>query len=92
MSALLYWTCGKEMADMLLANGDAKEAEKLIRSQIADFKYKFSKNQDVWASTYYAIYNEDSFVINIEAGQLEKELINTVRRFTKKSDNSKRDK
>ena len=48
MSALLYWTCGKEMADMLLANGDAKEAEKLIRSQIADFKYKFSKNQDVW--------------------------------------------
>lgn len=36
--------------------------------------------------------NEDSFVINIEAGQLEKELINTVRRFTKKSDNSKRDK
>lgn len=29
MSALLYWTCGKEMADMLLANGDAKEAEKL---------------------------------------------------------------
>lgn len=28
MSALLYWTCGKEMADMLLANGDAKEAEK----------------------------------------------------------------
>lgn len=52
MSALLYWTCGKEMADMLLANGDAKEAEKLIRSQIADFKYKFSKNQDVWASTY----------------------------------------
>lgn len=36
--------------------------------------------------------NEDSFVINIEAGQLEKELINTVRRFSKKSDNSKRDK
>lgn len=29
--------------------------------------------------------NEDSFVINIEASQLEKELINTVRRFTKKS-------
>lgn len=36
--------------------------------------------------------NEDSFVINIGASQLEKELINTVRRFTKKSDNSKRGK
>ena len=58
MSALLYWTCGKEMADMLLANGDAKGTEKLIKSQIADFSYKFSKDQDVWASTYYAIYNE----------------------------------
>lgn len=46
MSALLYWTCGKEMADMLLANGDAKEAEKLIRSQMNQTIMKFLITRD----------------------------------------------
>lgn len=56
MSALLYWTCGKEMADMLLANGDAKKAEKNIEYQIKESAWKyFKKNQNIYFSTFYGI-------------------------------------
>ena len=53
---LLNMICGRKMTDALIANGDAKKAEKNIEYQIKESAWKyFKKNQNIYFSTFYGI-------------------------------------
>ena len=53
---LLNMICGRKMTDALIANGDAKKAEKNIEYQIKESAWKYcKKNQNIYFSTFYGI-------------------------------------
>lgn len=56
---LLNMICGRKMTEALIANGDAKQAEKNIEYQFKEAAWKyFKKNQNIYFSTFYGIGKE----------------------------------
>lgn len=56
---LLNMICGRKMKEALIANGDAKQAEKNIEYQFKEAAWKyFKKNQNIYFSTFYGIGKE----------------------------------
>lgn len=76
---LLNMICGRKMTDALIANGDAKKAEKNIEYQIKESAWKyFKKNQNIYFSTFYGIGKGYIPISKLGNGSFEDSLSNEI--------------